>query len=96
MSERTGFLSAAEVAAAQVLHKRAPYAITGISCGMFSIARHYGGMTYQGCGYTYIPEHDECIRNDVLKLVVSLRKLEAKANRTEERERAKAAQGALL
>jgi len=72
--ERTGYLTAEEVAAAQSLHKRAPYAITGISTSMFSVARHYGGMTFQGCGYTYMPEHDECVRDDVLQLATKMRR----------------------
>lgn len=75
--EPTGYLSPAEVLAAQTLHRRAPYAIAGISQGMFSIARHYGRMTLQGCAYTYFPEHDECVRDDVLKLVRRLRKTAA-------------------
>jgi hypothetical protein len=74
MSERTGYLTEAEIAAVQHLHKRAPYAICGVSHGMFSVARHYGGMTFNRCRYTYIPEHDECVRADVLRLVKKMRK----------------------
>jgi hypothetical protein len=74
MGERTGYLSEEEVQACQVLHRRAPYAVTGISSGIFSLARHAGGMTYQGCGYAYIPAHDECVRLDVVKLVEKLRR----------------------
>lgn len=77
----TDYLTAAEVAAAQALHKRAPYSITGISSSIFSIARHYGGMTCQGCHYTYMgAQFDECVRDDVLKLVTKIRKAEAKAS----------------
>ncbi len=75
------YLSPAEVKAVQVLHKHAPYSIDGISQSMFSVARHYGGMTYQGCHYTYVQPHDECVRDDVLKLVARLRKLREKMNR---------------
>ena len=75
-----GWLAAYEVQAAQALHKRAPYSVTGIRSGMFSIARHYGGMTFQGCAYTYMgAAHDECVRDDVLWLVTKMRKAEAKA-----------------
>lgn len=74
MSERTSYLTADEVEAAQALHKRAPYSVCNVSQGFFSIARHYGGMTLQDCHYTYMPEHDECVRDDVLKLVKKLRK----------------------
>jgi len=79
MTERTSYLTAAEVLAAQVLHQRAPYALTSVSRGFFSIARHYGGMTFQGCSYTYMPEHDECVRDDVLRLVTKMRRLKRKA-----------------
>ena len=72
--ERTSYLTADEVQAAQKLHQRAPYALCNVSRGFFSIARHYGGLTYQGCHYTYIPGHDECVRDDVLRLVTKLRK----------------------
>lgn len=77
--ESTSYLTAAEVQAAQSLHKRAPYSITGISHSIFSLARHYGGMTYQGCYYTYMaPPHDECVRDDVLRVVTKMRKAAAK------------------
>lgn len=72
--ERTSYLTAAEVQAAQTLHKRAPYALCSVSQGFFSIARHYGGLTFQGCHYTYMQGHDECVRDDVLRLVTKLRK----------------------
>jgi hypothetical protein len=85
-TESTGYLSPAELLAAQELHKRAPYAITGISQGMFSIARHYGRMTFQGCAYTYFSEHDECVRDDVLKLVRRLRKTAAIGSKADARE----------
>ena len=58
--ERTGYLTEQEVAAIQTLHRDAPYSIEGISRGFFSVARHSGGMKYQGFSYVYIPEHDEC------------------------------------
>lgn len=72
--ERTSYLTADEVQAAQALHKRAPFALCNVSMGFFSIARHYGGMTFQGCHYTYMPGHDECVRDDVLRLVTKRRK----------------------
>lgn len=72
--ERTSYLTADEVQAAQALHKRAPYALCNVSQGFFSIARHYGGLTFQDCHYTYMPGHDECVRDDVLRLVAKLRK----------------------
>ena len=78
--ELTSYLTAAEVAAAQVLHKKAPFALFNVSRGFFSIARHEGGLTFKGCGYTYMPGHDECVRDDVLRMVTRLRKLQAKAS----------------
>ena len=74
MRANTSYLTADEVQAAQNLHQRAPYALCNVSMGFFSIARHYGGMTYHGCHYTYIHSHDECVRDDVLRLVMKLRK----------------------
>ena len=72
-TERTSYLTADEVRAAHTLHRRAPYAVCHVSNGFFSIARHYGGMTFQGCHYTYMPGHDECVRDDVLLLVMEMR-----------------------
>lgn len=76
--ERTSYLTAAELRAAQVLHQRAPYVLCQVSQGFFSIARHYGGLTYNGCMYVYMPGHDECVRDDVLKLVTKMRRLATK------------------
>lgn len=72
--ERTSYLTPEEVKAAHALHRRAPYAICNVSQGFFSIARHYGGLEFQGCRYTYMPGHDECVRDDVLKMVKKMRK----------------------
>ena len=49
------------------LHKRTPYGMTDVKFGYFSIARHYGGITFNKEHYTYIPPTDELIRDDVLK-----------------------------
>ena len=68
------YLTDEELAAAQKLHQRNPYVITGISHGMFSIARHFGGMEYQGESYLYRPESDECVRADVMKFVEKMRR----------------------
>lgn len=79
MTERTSYLSEDEVAAAQVLPDNAPYAICHVSTGIFSVFRHYARMSFQGYPYTYMPEHDECIRDDVLALVRKLRREDKKA-----------------
>lgn len=80
--EHTAYLSAEEVEAAQALHKRAPYAISGISQGIFSLAR-CGGMTYQGERYTYIPVHDECVRDDVFKMVQKMRRAKERISKAD-------------
>lgn len=49
------------------LHRRTPYGITNVSMTQLSIARHYGGCKFQGDSYTYLPDTDELIRNDVLR-----------------------------
>ncbi len=85
MTERTSYLTEADLASVQVLHKNAPYALMNVSQGQFSIARHFGGMTFNGCRYTYMDGHDECIRDDVLSLVQKLRKLKKKEAATNEK-----------
>jgi hypothetical protein len=72
--ERTSYLTADELQAAQALHKLAPFALCNVSMGLFSIARNAGGLTFRRCHYTYMPGHDECVRDDVLRLVTKLRK----------------------
>lgn len=49
------------------LSRATPFGMTDVSKTQFSIARHYGGITYNGAKYTYIPTTDELIRDDVLK-----------------------------
>lgn len=49
------------------LHRRTPYGMTNVRMTQFSIARFYGGITFNGDSYTYLPHTDELIRNDVLK-----------------------------
>lgn len=63
------------------LHKRAVFAICGVSQTIFSIARHYGGAEIQGERFTYFPEHDELIRDDVLKFIRRQRAKTAKPKR---------------
>lgn len=56
------------------LSRETPFLIKCVSLGFFSIARYYGGATYNGQEYTYIHATDELIRNDVLKWITKLRK----------------------
>lgn len=80
LSEPKSFLTPDEVERLQTsgLKTDAYFAIRGASHGMFSVARHYGGMTFNGYDYTYDPNTDELIRDDVLKLVMKWRREAAK------------------
>lgn len=49
------------------LHRRTPFGIKNSSTTQFSIARFYGAIKYNGEWYTYAPNTDELIRDDVLK-----------------------------
>lgn len=73
-----------------------PFVIMNVSNTQFSIARHYGGITYQGAGYAHLPDHDELIRRDVLEMVQRYRKEIAKTKRDAEKQIADDAQGDLL
>lgn len=53
----------------------APEEIRGVSRSQFSVARHYGGCTFQRASYAYDPVRDVLIRRDVL----ARRQKEAKA-----------------
>lgn len=59
---------------ATALPRKTPFLIQGISMTQFSVARHYGGMTYNGSSYLYLPLSDELIRDDVAKWLSKLRK----------------------
>lgn len=48
-----------------------PKAIYYVSHSQFSIARNYGGLTFNGSKYIYDPRFDALIRADVLKKVKS-------------------------
>jgi hypothetical protein len=58
-----------------------PYVIAGVSRSQLSVARHYGGCTYGGREYYYIPTTDELIRDDVVRWITARRKEERKAVR---------------
>ena len=70
------YLIEAEVDALQLsgLSIATPYAIQGVMNTQLSIARHYGGIIYQGVSYTYFPDGDELIRDDVLQWITKRRK----------------------
>ena len=56
------------------LPRKTPFMISGINLTQFSVARFYGGMSYNGASYIYLPETDELIRDDVVKWLAKLRK----------------------
>ena len=60
------------------LHKRTPYGMREVSKTQLGIARHYGGIIFNGERYTYIPPTDELIRDDVLKWKQKQEKAKAK------------------
>lgn len=49
------------------LHRRTPFGMRNVSKTQLSLARHYGGIKYNGDQYTYLPDTDELIRCDVQK-----------------------------
>ena len=53
-------------------------AFAHVSNTQLSIARHYGGIQFDGHSFTYIPATDELIRDDVLKFIVKQRRAAAK------------------
>ena len=61
------------------LDRQSPFMIRGVSKTQFSIARHYGGVVFKGQSYTYLPETDEMIRDDVAKWLAKHRKAERKS-----------------
>lgn len=73
-------LTEQEIAALQfsTLDRAAPFAISAVSNSQLSIARHYGGCTFQGRQYTYLPLTDELIRDDVVKWLTKYRKQQKK------------------
>ena len=69
-----------------------PERIYGVSRSQFSIARHFGGITFNRKHYTYIAADDMLIRDDVL-----LRDKKAKKDLAKQkREQAKQMQEQLL
>lgn len=55
------------------LHRNTPYIIRGVSQGHLSIARYYGGAKFNGSDYSYVPDTDELIRDDVVKWLAGYR-----------------------
>jgi hypothetical protein len=49
------------------LNHDTPFVFRNVSMSQLSIARHYGGIRYNGELYTYFPQTDELVRDDVLQ-----------------------------
>lgn len=45
-----------------------------VSMTQFSIARHYGGCTFNGARFTYFPADDSLWRDDVVRAIRQARK----------------------
>lgn len=71
--------------------QQAPEVIMGWRNSQLSVARFYGGLTYQGAKYV-IDENDDLVRIDVLKA----RAKKAKADRKSSVESQKPEQGGLV
>jgi len=61
------------------LDRQSPFMIRGVSQTQFSIARHYGGVSFSGQNYAYLPATDELIRDDVAKWLAKHRRAEIKS-----------------
>lgn len=69
------------------------YRITG---SVFSVARHYGGMSIGGKRYAYFPESDSLVRQDIVDWLTKRDRQTARAAREAEKARWDALQGSLL
>jgi len=49
------------------LNRITPFMIANVSMTQFSIARHFGGITFQNKPYRYFAETDVLIRDDVVR-----------------------------
>lgn len=94
-SNAKSHLTESELAALQDsgLSRAAPFIIQGVKHTQLSVARHYGGCTFHGHGYTYFSTTDELIRVDVAKWLAKYRKAVAQSARVPV---ASPAQGGLL
>lgn len=78
------------------LSRDTPYVIEGVSGSQFSIARLYGGATFNGESYVYDPTEDELIRRDVVKWLGRRRSEELKASKLKAQAETKSRQRKLL
>jgi len=92
----TTFLTPDEIGWLMLSHGGQQIAWTGVSRTQLSIARHYGGIVFNGQSYTYMPATDELIRDDVLKLIMKARAAAAKDGESAGKQAAQDAQQNLL
>ena len=73
---RMSHLTQSEIDALQLstLDKATPFLLRWVSKGQLSVARYYGGCTFQGRHYFYLPLTDELIRDDVVRWLAKYRK----------------------
>lgn len=56
------------------LPRDTPFIIGNVMQTQFSISRYYGGCTFMGKHYSYVPTTDELIREDVVRWLTRERK----------------------
>jgi hypothetical protein len=61
------------------LHRRTPFGMMNVSMTQMSIARFFGGITYNGDRYVYNAITDELIRSDVQKWITKRERAAKKA-----------------
>lgn len=73
------YLTESELDALQLtdLSRETPFLFGHVKSTQFSVARHYGGATFNGWHYTYVPTTDELVRDDVIKWVQRKRRFDA-------------------
>lgn len=74
----------------------APEEIHGVSNSQFSVARHYGGCTFQGRRYVYDASADRLVRSDIHAARIKAGGADAKAWSDAERKRWTEAQKTLI
>ena len=63
---------------------KAPVRIYNVSHTQLSIARHFGGIKFNGHCYTYFPADDTLVRDDILEYEGKLEKPNTEQNNWQE------------
>lgn len=61
------------------LDRKVPFVITSVTGSMFSTARHYGGIKFQGFEYDFNAIEDALYRRDVVQWLTAYRREATKA-----------------